>query len=158
MLVCEHKHGSTNTCHAGCALDNLESGTKSVARCAESARDLSVGTFSLDDHTSEVERVLHQLASLLDGHALLLAKFCEQFGILLCLGVVQRVDDSGLVDVVEVPLLCEALQLVGVADKNKVGEVVGQYTVGSSKCALLCCFREHDALFVALCARNDVFK
>ena len=58
----------------------------------------------------------------------------------------------------EIPLLGECLDFLRVADEDKIGNVVGQYAVGCSKCTLLCSLGEHDALFVALSARNDVFK
>ena len=106
----------------------------------------------------EIWPVLHEFASLLDGHALLLAKLGEELCILLSLRVVQRVYDGSLVDVVKVPLCSESLQLVGVADEDKVSQVVSEDAVGSLQSALLCCFREHDALFVALCASYNVFK
>ena len=98
------------------------------------------------------------MASLLDGHTLLLAQFGKQSCILLGFRIVLRVDNCCLVDVVEIPLLGESLEFLRVADEDKIGNVVGQYAVGCSKCTLLGSLGEHDALFVALGARNDVFK
>ena len=131
---------------------------QSVAGGAQRTRDLTVGTLGLDNHAAEVERVLHEFASLLDSHTLLLAKFGEELCVLLCLRVVQRVYDSSLVDVVKIPLCGESLQLVGVADEDEVSQLVSEDAVGSLQCALLCCFREHNALLVALCTSNNVFK
>ena len=158
VLVCKHKHSTANTCHARSTLDNLQSRTQSVACCAQCARDLTIGALCLDNHTAKIERILNKLASLLDSHALLLAKLGKKLCILLGFGVVERIDDSSLVDVVEIPLCGKLLKFVGVADEDEFGNTVGQYAVGCSKCALLSSFGEHNALFVALSARNDVFK
>ena len=82
-LVGDEQHGSADTADARGTFNDLQGRTQGVASGAQRSADLSVGTFGLDNHTSEVERILHQLAGFLDGHSFLLAKLCEQFGILL---------------------------------------------------------------------------
>ena len=117
--------------------------------------NLSVCVAGLDDHASQIERVLHELAGLLYCHALLLAELSEQCCILFALGVVLRVDECSLVDILQSPLLCQSVNLVWVSDEDKVCDVVSQNLVGGSQCALLCCFGEHDALLVAFSAFDD---
>ena len=116
---------------------------------------MSVGTFRLDYHTAKVEWILHQFTSFLNGHTLLLAEFSQQGCIFLRLGVVLRVDECGLVDVCQAPLLCQRVNLVWIADKDQVGHIVCQHAVGCSQCALLGGFGEYDALLVAFSAFDD---
>ena len=156
LLVGDEQHGTAHACDAGSTLDNLQCRAQGVARCAEGTADLSVGTFGLDDHASQVERVLNELAGLLNGHALLLAQLSQQGSILLTLRIVQRVDDGSLVEVCEPPLCSQFLYFLRITDEDDVCDVVSQYSVGGLKSALLCCFGEHDALLVALGACNNL--
>ena len=155
-LFGDEQHGTADAGNARSALDDLQSWAQCVTRCREGTRDLSVGTFSLDNHAAQVEWVLHQLTSLLDGHALLLAQLGQQFGILLAAGVVQRVDDGSLVDVLKSILLGIGLDALGVTNEDDVGHVFSQYAVGSAQSALFFCLRKHDALLVGFRACYDL--
>ena len=155
-LFGDEQHGTADAGNARSALDDLQSWAQCVTRCRESTRYLSVGTFSLDNHATQVEWVLHQLASLLDGHALLLAQLGQQFCIFLATGVVQRVDDGSLVDVLKSILLGIGLDALGVTNEDDVGHVFSQYAVGSAQSALFFCLRKHDALLVGFRACYDL--
>ena len=92
----------------------------------------------------------NQFASLVNRHALFLTQLGQQGSIFLGLVEVQGVDDARLVNVVESPLLGFLKDMITVANKNDVGNVVGQYTVSSFQCALLLSLRQHDGLLVSL--------
>ena len=156
-LLGYQQHGAADAGDAGLALDDLQGRAQRVGGGAQRPADLPVGAFGLDDHASQVERVLHQLACLLDSHAFLLAQFGQQGCILLASGVVVGVDDGGLAYVAEAPFPGQRVNLVGVADEDEVCHFVGQHHVGCLQCALLGCFGEHDALLVALSALDDLF-
>src|SRR3712207_9560417 len=85
---------------------------------------------------SQVERILHKLTRLLEGHAFLLAQFGQQDGVLLALGIVLRINNRCLIDMGKAPLLGETLDFFGTTNKNKICKVVGQYTVSSLQSAL----------------------
>ena len=138
------------------ALDNLQGRTQGLARCGEGSGNLSVGTFGLDNHATQVERVLHQFAGLLDGHALLLAQFGQLLGIFLTAVAILGIDKRGLVDVGQAAFLGKCMHFVGITDKNKVCNVFCQHAVGCTECALFLSFREHNALLVSLSTRNDL--
>ena len=150
-----HQHGTAHASDAWSALDDLESRTERVARSGESTTDLSVGFATLDDEATVIERVEHLFASLFDGHTFLLAKFKEQLSIFFTLRRSSRVDESGFVDVLQSELVSKGMEFVDVAKNDDVCKSVSDSTVCSSECALLCSFREHDALFVSLSALND---
>ena len=155
-LLRDEQHGTAHAGDARGALDDLQRRTQRVARGRERTRNLTVGTLGLDDHATQVERVLHQFAGLLDGHALLLAQLSQQLGILLAAGVVQRVDDGGLVDVGESILLGIGLDALRITNEDDVGQFVGQHAVGGAQGALLFGLGQHDALLVSLCTCHDL--
>ena len=70
FLLRDKKHTTTDTGDARSTLDNLEGRTQGVASGREGTGNLSVSTFGLDNHTTQIERVLHQFASFLNGHPL----------------------------------------------------------------------------------------
>ena len=129
-LVGDEKHRSADTADARSTFNDLQGWTQGVASCAQRTADLSVGTFRLDYHTAKVEWILHQFTSFLNGHTLLLAEFSQQGCIFLRLGVVLRVDECGLVDVCQAPLLCQRVNLVWIANEDKVRHTVSQHSVG----------------------------
>ena len=155
-LLCDEQHRAADAGDTGGTLDNLQGGTQGFTRCRESTRYLSIGTFGLDDHATQVERILHQLAGFLDGHALLLAQFSQQLGIFLATRIVQRVDDGCLVDVLQSILLGISLDALGVTNENDVGQIVGQYSVGSAQGALFFGLRKHDTLLVGFRTCHDL--
>ena len=156
-MLGNEQHGAADAVDAGSALDDLQGGAQGLARGAEGTRDLAVGLSHLDNHAAQVEVVLrHQVAGLVDGHALLLAKLGQCGGIVLALGIVERVHDGGLVDVGQSPLVGQLLDVGGITNENNVRKVVGQGAVGSLQSTLLLCFGEHDALLVCFGARNDL--
>ncbi len=157
LLVCEDEHGTAHAGNTRGALDNLQCRAQSVASGRQCTGNLSVSPLGLDNHTSQIERILHQFTSLLDGHALALAQFGEQSGILLALWIVERVDECGLVNMRETPLGSQIHYLLWVSDKDEVSEIVGKNLVGSTKCTLLGGFREHDALPVTLGTHANLF-
>ena len=55
-------------------------------------------------------------------------------------------------------LLGQSLYLCGIADEDKVCNLLLQHLVGCYKCALLLCLGEHDALLVCLCTRYNLFN
>lgn len=111
----------------------------------------------LDDHAPQIEVVLrHQLAGLFDGHALLLAQLSKLLGILLTAGIVLRIDNSSLVDILQSPLLGLLADVLRIADQDNVGQSVLQCTVSSLQRAFLLGLRQHDALLVGLGASNNL--
>ena len=98
-----------------------------------------------------------ELAGLVNGHALLLAQLGELLGVLLRLVEVERVDDGGLVDIFQAPFLGFLLDMVGVANEDDVGDIVGKHMVGCFQCALFLSLRKNDALLVSFGARHDFF-
>ena len=70
FLLRDKKHTTADTGDARSTLDNLEGRTQGVASGREGTGNLSVSTFGLDNHTTQIERVLHQFASFLNGHPL----------------------------------------------------------------------------------------
>ena len=119
---------------------------------------MSVGTLGLDNHTTQVEWVLHQFTGFLNGHTLLLAQLGQQLGILLALLAVQRVNQCSLVNVCQPALLSQCMHLVRITNQDEVGNVLCQHTVGGSQCALLLSFGEHNALLVTFGTRNNLFN
>ena len=157
-LVGDEEHRATDAGDARRALDDLQGRTQGLTRSRERTGDLSVGTLGLDDHTTQIERVLHEGASLLDGHALALTQFAEQLSQLLAALVVLGIDERSLVDVFEVVLLSQCVYLLGVTDEDDVGQFVGQSLVSRDERALLFGLGEHDALRVGLRACDDFFN
>ena len=156
LLVGYEQHGTAYASNARFAFDDLQCGAKGFARCAECARHLSVGPVGFNEHATKVKIVLYQFASLCQGHALLLAKFGQQLGQLFAVGIVFGVDDGCLVDVYKSTSLCQFVNFRGIANENDVGDVVGQCSVGSTKCAFFASFGQNDALLVALGAFYDL--
>ncbi len=153
----DEQHGTAHAGDAGSAFDNLQGGAQRVASGAEGTGDLTVGVARLDNHAAQIEVVVqHELAGLVDGHALLLTELSQLLGILFGLVEVQRVDDTGLVDVGQSPLLSLFKDVVTVADKDDVGNVVGQHAVSGFQCALFLSLRQHDALLVSLGTGHDL--
>ena len=148
FLLRDEQKTTRYTGDARSTLDNLKCGTQRVTSGGEGTRDLTVGTFGLDDHATQIERVLHQLTSLLNRHALLLAKLGEQLGIFFTLRIVLRVDDGSLVNAVQSPFSSQSFDLLRITDQDDVGDVFCQYAVGSTKCTLLSSFWEYNALLV----------
>lgn len=67
-----------------------------------------------------------------------LRRLSELLCILLRLVEVERVNDLSLIDILQTPLLSFLLDMVGVANKNDVGDIVGKHMIESllSMCAL----------------------
>ena len=156
LLLRYEKHGSADARNAWGTLDNLQCRTQCLARCRERTADLSVGIACLYDHAAKVERVLHKLAGLLDGHSFPLAQLSKQLCILLALGIVVGIDDCSLVKMGQSPLFSQAGNLFRIAYKDDVGHLVGQNPVGSPQCTLLGSFGEHDALLSSFSACYDL--
>ena len=156
LLLRYEKHGSADARNAWGTLDNLQCRTQSLARCRERTADLSVGIAGLYDHAAKVERVLHKLAGLFDGHSLPLAQLSKQLCILLALGIVVGIDDCSLANMGQSPLFSQAGNLFRIAYKDDVGHLVGQNPVGSPQCTLLGSFGEHDALLSSFSACYDL--
>ena len=135
----------------------MQGGTEHVARFVASTSQLAVGVAVLDDEAAQIERVLHEFACLLNGHALLLAELEEQLCVFLLAGMVFGVDDSGLADIAKAPLHSLLSNLCGITDEDEVGHFVRQDLVGSLEGALLRSFGQYDALAVGLSARNKLF-
>ena len=152
----EHKHSSADTCDSWLSLDDLEGRAQCVACRRECTAYLSISVASLYYHTSEIERVLHQLASLLNGHTLLLAKFSEQLSILFALLAVLWVYECCLVNVLQSETVSQSMYFLRISNQNKVSNVFSQHTVGCCQCTLLLCLWEHDALLVTLSTRDDL--
>lgn len=109
----------------GAHLIICRAGRSGVAGCRECTGNLSVGIASLDDHASKIKVVLrYELTGLVDSHSLFLTQLSEELSILLSLWIVQRVDNSSLVDVLQSPLLSELVDIFGVADEDEVCEVI----------------------------------
>ena len=155
-FLSDEQHGTAHTADARSALDNLQCRTERIACGAQRTGDLSVSFLSLDNHTTEIERILHQLTSFLDGHALALAQFSEQGSILFTLGVVLRIDDGGLVDMCQPPLGCQLMNLLRVTYQDKMSYIVGEHHVGCSQRPFFGSFWKHDALLVTLSALDDL--
>ena len=152
------QHGAAHAGDAGGALDDLQRRAQGVACSAQRATDLTVSVAALDDHASKIEIVVeHELAGLVDSHALLLTELSELLGILLGLVEMERIDDLGLADVLQTPFFCLLLDMSGVADKNDVGDVVGKHMVGCFQCALFLSLRKNDALLVSFGACHNFF-
>ena len=156
--VGDEEHSAADAGNTRGALDDLECGAQRLTRGGESTGDLSVGTFGLDDHATEVERVLYEFAGLFDGHALALAEFaeelCEFLGALVVLGV----DERSLADVGEAVLLGQGVYFGRVADEDDVGQAVCQSFVGRDKRALFLGLGEHYALRIGLRTCDDFFN
>ena len=137
-------------------LNNLQGRTQGIACRGECTADLSISTLCLDNHTTQIQRVLHQLTSLLDGHTLALADLSQFLGKFLTPFVVLRVDEGCLVDVGQSLLLRQCIYLLRVTNKNNVCHILSQHSIGCTKRTFLFCFREYYALLVCLCTRNDL--
>ena len=155
-LLGNKQHATAHTRDARSALDNLKCRTQGLTCSREGSGNLSVGTFGLDNHATEVERVLHQFAGLLDSHTLLLAQLGQLLGIFLTAVAILGVDECSLVDVGQATFLGKCMHFVRITDENQVCNVLSQHTVGCTKCALLFSFGEHDALLISLSTRNDL--
>ena len=136
----------------------MQGGAEHIARGVARTGQLSVGIAALDDETAQVEGIFHDAACALDGDALLGAELRQQLGILFFLGVVARVDDGGLCDVLKVVLGSEFFDFFGVAQENEVGNALGEDTVGSFQSAFFRAFGENDALLVGFCFCNELFN
>ncbi len=55
-------------------------------------------------------------------------------------------------------LLCQCLNLGGMANEDEVGDVLCQYLVRCDEATLLLCLGQNDALLVCFCTRNDLFN
>ncbi len=73
----------------------------------------------------------------------------------LTIGIGHRVDDAGLVDVLETELSGHFFDLLGGTDKDDVSDTVSEKTVGGFQGTGLVALGEHNALLVGLRVGND---
>ena len=88
-------------------------------------------------------------------HALGFTQFVKQVGIFLFVGVVLRVDDTGLVDVLQTELGGHLFDLLGRADEDDIGDAVSQKAIGGFQGTGFVTLGEHNALLVGLRVGND---
>jgi len=85
---------------------------------------LTVGITGFDHEASQVERILHELVSLLLCQSLGLTKLHQQIAIRFTLSVVCRINDLSLVDVLETKFGSLLLYFCRGTDQDQVGYVV----------------------------------
>ena len=156
--VGEEQHGTAHASNARSCLDNLQGRTQHIACSVACTGQLAISIAALDNHATEVERVEHLFTCFFNGHALLLAQFGKEFGVFFLLGTGGRVDDSGLVNVAQAPLLGQLMDFVHIAKNDEVCHAVGQYLVGGFKCTFFRSFRKYNALLVCFGTRNKLFN
>ena len=90
-------------------------------------------------------------------HAFLLADFAEHLGVVLAFGIGDWVDDGGLVDVLEAPLVGETFDFSLVAEEDKTGNAFLQDDVGSLEGTFFSAFGQNDGLVGGFCFGADLF-
>ena len=153
----EEEHGATHTSDAGGGFDDLEGRAKHIARGVERTGQLAVGIAGFDHQAAEIERIFHQHAGLFDRHSLLGAQLGEELRIFFFLGVVERIDHRGFVQVFKSVLFCQLSNCCGVPDQDEIGHTVGQDTVGGLNRAFFRAFGENDTLLVGSSASHQLF-
>ena len=143
----QQQHGAAYACDAGSGLDDLQSRTKHIACGVLCTGQLTVGIAGFDDEAAEIQRVLHEFARLLNGHALLFAEFAEQLCIFLLLRMIFRVDDGGFVNVAQAPFFGKFGDFFRISQDDEVGHAICEQLVGSFQGAFFRSFGQHDALF-----------
>ena len=142
----EHQEGATHGADAGSGLQYLEGGAQHVARGVHRTGNLAVGITGLDEQATQVQRVKHLLAGVLDSHTLGLAQFIEQLRILLDGFGIVGIDDRSLVDVVEPKFGGFGHDVGLVANEYHVSNAVGDDAVGSRHGAGFGTLGKDDAL------------
>ena len=153
----EEEHRTAHAGDAGSRFDDLECGTQHVAGGVKRAGQLSVGIAGFDHQAAQIERIFHQHARLLEGHAFLGAELRQELCVGFFLGVVERVDHRGLFQVLEAFILCQFGDFCGVPDQDQIGHTVGQDTVGGLNRAFFRAFGQDDALLVGSGASHQLF-
>ncbi len=134
-----HDHEAGYQLGPGGGLQDLQCGAQSVGGGVACAGDQAVGIAHLDHHGAKVGAVVHQLASLLDGHALLGAQAPELLGIDLVLGRGAGIDDGGTRHV---------NGHAGVVKNDQVGQILVDDLRGCLQGARIFALRKHDGLLV----------
>ena len=148
FLLRDEQQSTAHASNTWLTLNNLQGRTQGVTSCRECTTDLTVSTLGLDDHTAQVQRVLNQFTSLLNGHALRLADLCQFLCQFLALLVVLRINEGCLTDVGQSLLLGEGLNLCRITNQDDVCDIITKSLIGCTKGTLFFCFGEHDALLV----------
>ena len=108
-----------------------------------SAGDHAIGQALVHHHGGEVGNILHRLASLLEGYALLLAQLGKVGGEFLCQRGLEVVDDLGTSQV-ELQLFGAGLDIGLVAQDGQLGNLIAQYHVGGLEDAVIVALWQDD--------------